>query len=469
MEPNYHPPIGWTPGQVAAATLTVAAVAAGAFLLYWFQAALFCLFVGIVISSVLKRPVEWLERLGFQHAQAVVSVYIVLALLLLVVAGAGIPWLAKQVSDLGSALPALYTETRERLVESPSELLRRAAAQLPQSPPWIAANPAKGATEKNSGDENPPADQSQNQATTETTHLALGFLGNALPGILACVAALLLAFYWSLQEERTIRSLLLLVRGPRRAEWRTLIAAIQAKVGTFVFGQSILCCLIGLLTLGAYLLIGLPHALPLALAAGLLEAIPVFGLLAAGAPAVLVAGSQGAGAVVGVVVALILIHLTDNMFLSPRIMGRVVGVHPVVTLLAVTGFGALFGLPGAILAILMASIIQLLADRFLLSRDAHAASSLPGRDQLNLLRHEAQELLLDVRGKLRHEAQELLLDVRGKLRDSEATPLDADEHVEESIELIARDLDRLLCEAASERGGAGAGVAGNNWRREEWQ
>ena len=139
---------------------------------------------------------------------------------------------------------------------------------------------------------------------------------------------------------------------PRRDAARELIEALQAKVGDFIYGQATMCAVIGVLTFIAYTIIGLPHALPLAILSGLLETVPVFGLIASALPAALVALSISGGKFFGVVIAITAIHLSDNFFLSPKIMGRSVGLHPIVTLLALVGFGALFGLPGAVLAIL---------------------------------------------------------------------------------------------------------------------
>jgi predicted PurR-regulated permease PerM len=340
------------------------------------------------------------------------------ALVLAVALALGIPLLAGQAADLRRDLPKFYTDARGRLLNSPSGLVQHFAEQTSTTLPWFAGNPTDG------------------HAPAEFT--PLHYVGEFVSVLLMFAAVLMLAFYWSLQEDRTLRAMLLLVPVPRRDAARELLDAMQAKVGDFVYGQSILCFVIGLLTLIAYTVIGLPHALPLAILSGVLEAVPVIGLLTSGLPAALVGLSISGGKFLGVVVAITAIHLTDNFFLAPRIMGHSVGLHPIVTLLALVGFGALFGIPGAVLAILLASILQMLLDRFLLSREAQAAAPIEGRDRISLLRHEAQELLQDVRQNLRR-------------KDEASTP--KNDHFEESIEAIACDLERLLAAESTERGG----------------
>ena len=81
----------WTPGRAALATLVVAAVAALFVALYYLQAAIFCLFIGIVLATALKRPVAWLERRGLQHVTAVSLVFGLAALVLAVALAFGIP------------------------------------------------------------------------------------------------------------------------------------------------------------------------------------------------------------------------------------------------------------------------------------------------------------------------------------------------------------------------------------------
>jgi len=414
------PPAYWTPRRTALATLVVAAVAALFAILYFFQAAVFCLFIGIVVATALRRPVAWLERRGLQHVTAVVVVFTVATIVLAVALGFGVPLIAAQALDLRNALPGFYERARGRLLDSSSGLVHHFAEQTSTTLPWLAANPTDG------------------HAPAAFAPPALRYLGDFLPDLLLFVAMLMLAFYWSLQEDRTLRAVLLLVPVPRRDAARELIDAIQAKVGDFVFGQSILCFVIGMLTLIAYTIIGLPHALLLAILSGVLEAVPVIGLLTSALPAALVGLSISGGKFLGVVIAITAIHLTNNLFLAPRIMGRSVGLHPIVTLLALVGFGALFGLPGAVLAILLASIVQLLMDRLLLSREAQTAAPVAGRDHISLLRHEAQELLHDVRQNLRH-------------KDEASTP--TNDHFEEAIETIACDLERILSAESDERGG----------------
>jgi hypothetical protein len=124
------------------------------------------------------------------------------------------------------------------------------------------------------------------------------------------------------------------------------------------------------------------------------------------------------------------IQALENTFLVPRVMGHTVGVSPVVTLLALVAFGTLFGLAGTLLAIPLAAIIQLLLDRYVLTKRPVEETPPPGRDRLSVLRYEAQELVADARKQLRDKSSMALDD------ESDA--------IEDAIEALATDIDSLL-------------------------
>jgi predicted PurR-regulated permease PerM len=255
--------------------------------------------------------------------------------------------------------------------------------------------------------------------------------GVVVRSVLAAAAILLLGFYWTLESERTIRSLLLFFSPPQRERFRELIAEIEAKLGGYIRGQIVLSLSIGILALISYLLIGLPYALVLAIIAGVMEAVPVFGPALGAIPAILVALSLDPSKVIWVIAATAVMQALENYLLVPRIMSRSVGVNPIVTLLALAAFVSLLGFPGALLAIPMAAIVQLVLDRFLLNKEYPEEQIPAGRDQLSVLRYEAQDLALDVRKQLRQKAD---------LADGAA------DHVEDSIEAIVVDLDRILAQ-----------------------
>ncbi len=111
--------------------------------------------------------------------------------------------------------------------------------------------------------------------------------------------------------------------------------------------------------------IGLPYALLLGLLAGVFEALPMIGPLLGMLPALLIALATMPAQAVWVVVAATVIQQIENNVLVPRVMGRTVGINPIISILAIAAFTLLFGVAGALFAIPMAAVLQLLITRVL--------------------------------------------------------------------------------------------------------
>jgi len=98
-------------------------------------------------------------------------------------------------------------------------------------------------------------------------------------------------------------------------------------------------------------LLGVRYAVPLAFLAGLLEIIPNLGPTLAALPAVLVALSSSPLLALGTLALYILIQQLENNFIVPKVMERVLGFNPLVTILAILIGGKLLGILGGILAL----------------------------------------------------------------------------------------------------------------------
>jgi predicted PurR-regulated permease PerM len=225
-----------------------------------------------------------------------------------------------------------------------------------------------------------------------------------------------------------------LIPQDRRESINKLISAMETKVSSFIAGQGVLCLIIGILALVAYLLIGLPNALVLALIAGIMEAIPMIGPLLGAAAAGLVALSIAPVKLVWVILATVIIQQLENNLLVPRVMRKAVGVNPFVTLLAFFAFSSFFGIAGALMAIPMAAIIQLLLDRFVFRTAVLESEVSSGRDYASRLRYEAQNLAQDLRKQARLK------------KGGSALRIQQIDQVLDEIETITTDLDALLAQ-----------------------
>ena len=415
---DQSPPTGYqglTARQVITATLAVVGVSLAFWLLYSFRLAFILLFIGAFLGIAIRPAVDWLFRRGIPRTWGVLLIFL---LMLGVVLGVGfllVPLLVEQSSDLALRLPTIYQNIRNQLMVSTSRIVRLVAFQLPQLQlPGLSGSQA--------GEVNP----------LDQVNTLMAFTGQTFKGLFAFLAVFLLAYYWTLESERTLRGLLLLVPSQTRPGLRTLIADIEEKVGGFVRGQAILCLAIGLAALAAYALIGLPNALVLAVLAGIFEAVPVVGPVLGAVPAIMIALTIDTQHVVGVLIATVAIQTLENYILVPRIMKKAVGVNSIVALLALITLTSLLGLVGALLAIPFAAIIQLLLDRFLLDRKVDSSTSIQERDLSGRLRYEYEEFRQDVRKTIRKKADD--------------TDAQSDE-IEDELEKLVNQMDELISRA----------------------
>jgi hypothetical protein len=118
-------------------------------------------------------------------------------------------------------------------------------------------------------------------------------------------------------------------------------------------------------------------------------------------------------------------------------MDKAVGVNPFVSLLSIFAFGSLFGIAGALLAIPIAAVIQLLLDRFVFHPADPELETSTGRDLSSRLHYEAKDLARDLRKQ-----------ARLKQGGSAITEKQIDVVLDE-IESISTDLAVLLAEIPS--------------------
>jgi predicted PurR-regulated permease PerM len=344
--------ITWTTSQVVLATVFVVCVFLIFWLLYRLSFLILLLLVAIVIGTALRPAVEWLRRRGVHRTAGVIIIYILLAGLVLGFLALIFPLIAEQATQLSQNLPHYYGEIRRALLDSNNRLLQNIALRIPTDLSLLFfAGPSSG-------------EEVLNQVTQTVFYANL-----AIRGILGVLAVFLLAYYWTQESNQAVRTLIRLAPLHRRNETREFLQLAENKIGGYIRGQGILCLVVGLAAFVFYSLIGLPYTLVLAIFAGLMELIPVFGPALGAIPALLAALSIDPGKAIWVLVVTGVIQMMENLWLVPRIMKNSMGVNPIIILLSLVAFGSVFGFAGAVLALPLAAIIQLILDRILISTD----------------------------------------------------------------------------------------------------
>jgi|GEM_PF-624879 len=177
----------------------------------------------------------------------------------------------------------------------------------------------------------------------------MGFGG----AIVIIATIIIISVYIVADHDRVVDAVLLRISGDeKRDRIRKLIVDVEHKLGRWLIGQGTVSLVIGCITWIILTIFNVPFALPLALAAALLEVVPNLGPVLVSIPIVLISLlTQGPLIAVLVVLCYIILQQFQSYFLTPRIMGGVIGLHPLLVFVGmITGF-TLAGLLGAVLAV----------------------------------------------------------------------------------------------------------------------
>lgn len=403
-DPPSHAQIEWTARRILLAILTILGVVVAFALFYRFYMVVFLFFIAFSLKVAFDPTVLWLQRHGMRREFSLIILYTLLAALALLLVWMVVPPLVEQARTVAGQLPPLYASIRTTLSAQPVGLVRGIGLVLPTElslPDLMLLAP-----------QDPEAPGSNPGAMALTTiHAAFVF-----------VSVFVMAYFWTLEGELILRRLLLRAPVARREEIRLLVAEVQGKINGYFRGQLVLCSSLGIASTVVFFLIGLPNAFLLGLLMGVFEAVPVVGPVLGAIPALLMTASLAPDKLPWVLGAVIALQVAESNLLVPRVMDKAVGVNAIVSMLAIAAFGALFGFAGALLAVPLAAVLQILFARLVLDASvsgqatAGAFTQQPSRHRLARLQMQTQELAQDAR-KLartydeRHDLKsELLID-----------------------------------------------------------
>lgn len=184
-------------------------------------------------------------------------------------------------------------------------------------------------------------------------------------GVFATFIVLVLSFYMVVDEDRVrkyFRSLAPIEYQPYVSH---LMKKMSRKMGEWLRGQIILGLIIGVAVYIGLLILGVKYALVLAVIAGLLEVVPYVGPIIALVPALIVGFAQSPVIGLAVIVLYIVIQQLENNVLVPKIMQKITGLNPIISILALLVGLKAGGVSGAILAIPLAMMgVVILEDLF---------------------------------------------------------------------------------------------------------
>ncbi|SHE50592.1 Predicted PurR-regulated permease PerM [Ruegeria intermedia] len=299
--------------------------------------------IGGAIAYFLDPVADRLERLGLSRVAATATITIVGVLTFLLMVLMVVPALITQLADLVETLPTLFQQLRT-FVEQRFPALLDSKSNTHQFLMSLSET-----LKAKSGD------------ILETV---VSSVGSAVNVVLLLVIVPVVAVYLLLDWDHMIARINELLPRDHAPTIRRLASDIDAVLASFVRGMGSVCLILGTYYAVALMIVGLQFGLIVGFIAGLVTFIPYLGALIGGTLAIGLALFQfwGDWASIGLVAGIFAVgQVVEGNFLTPKLVGSSVGLHPVWLLLALSVFGSLFGFVGMLIAVPVAASLGVLA------------------------------------------------------------------------------------------------------------
>ncbi len=187
--------------------------------------------------------------------------------------------------------------------------------------------------------------------------------GVVFGGLFSFVLITVLSFYFALQETG-IDDFLRIISPVKHQDYVVdLWKRSQAKIGLWMQGQLLLGVIVGVLVYLGLTILGVPYAFLLAILAAAFELIPLFGPIIAAVPAV-VLGFVDGGLSLGIFVIglFVIIQQFENHLIYPLVVRKVVGISPILVIIALIVGAKLAGFLGIIISVPVSAALKELVD-----------------------------------------------------------------------------------------------------------
>jgi predicted PurR-regulated permease PerM len=318
--------------------------------------------VALALAYLWDPVVDRLERAGLSRTLGVSVVFFVSALVLLGLVLVLVPLLGRQMHVVAAKVPVAIEWFRSSLLPWLQREFQISEADIPLE----RIKDALMANWKSAGG------MAQNLlvSATSSSLAVLGWLANL-------VLIPVVGFYLLRDWDRMVAWIRETLPRPWEPTVTRLARECDEVVGAFLRGQFLVMLALGLCYTTGLMLMGLELALLIGMLAGLASIVPYLGLVlgvgAASVAALLQFGDWHP--LIGVAAVFVSAQLLEGMYLTPKLVGDRIGLHPVAVIFAVMAGGQLFGFTGVLLGLPASAVIMVLLRHL---HDRYRASAIYG-------------------------------------------------------------------------------------------
>lgn len=204
----------------------------------------------------------------------------------------------------------------------------------------------------------------------------LGQTANVILSIVASLITLLYMFFILLDYEYLSSSWIKIFPKKVRPFWQSLMKDVERELNSYIRGQSLVALIMGILFCIGFTIIDFPMAIGLGILIGIMDLVPylhTFALIPTAFLALLKAADTGQNfwvILVSAVAVFCIVQVIIDMVVTPKVMGKAMGLNPAILLLALSVWGTLLGFIGLIIALPLTTILIAYYQRYVTKEKA---------------------------------------------------------------------------------------------------
>lgn len=191
----------------------------------------------------------------------------------------------------------------------------------------------------------------------------LGRTASIIISIIASMITLLYMFFILLDYEYLTDNWIKIFPKKNRPFWQELMGDVERALNNYVRGQGMVALIMGILFCIGFTIINFPMAIGLGILIGILDLVPylhTFALIPTALLALLKAADTGQNfwvILASAVAVFIIVQIIIDMVVTPKVMGKAMGLNPAILLLSLSVWGALLGFIGLIIALPLTTLL----------------------------------------------------------------------------------------------------------------
>ncbi len=307
------------------------------------------LFAAILIVALIEPLVNWMQRKKISRGVGVLIIYFFILGFIGLSSFFIAPYLTEQFKDLYKRIPE-YSQTINNFTEGTKNYFQIRKLDVDLN------------SQNFSNNTNGDLPTLSEKIFTTTVNVFSGFI--------SIVIVFALAFYMTIREDG-IKNFIVAIVPKKHEEYATsLVIRIKNKIGKWMQGQLIVMLIIFVLDFIWLSLLGIPYAFILALFAGVMEIVPFFGPIISAIPGIffgfLISPWKGLLTIILYTVS----QQIESQIIIPQVMRKAVGLNPIVVILSLLIGLKLGGVLGAILAIPIATGINVVIEDMMATKES---------------------------------------------------------------------------------------------------